>query len=88
MDTERAREMLVRLQELAAEIASAIYPDVQGAVTEGGADQRAEASMARKKCGSGFYCGKYGCTPPFSCSDFGCTSNFTLKLTSAALSQQ
>jgi hypothetical protein len=79
MERSSAREKVARLQTLAAELASALESDVDQVVT--GENQGSGASMRRKTCDSGFYCGKYNCTPPFSCSDYKCTSQFTLGFT-------
>jgi hypothetical protein len=72
MEPEKAIEKLTRLQLLAAEIAAAIQPDMERNVSGDSA-----TPMLPKMCDSGFYCGKYNCSPPFSCSDFGCSSGFS-----------
>lgn len=83
MASEEAREKLQKLQVLAAEIAAAISSDVSRSV---GGELGGETGTARvKKCDSGFYCGKYNCTPPFSCSDYSCSSKFTFGLTAGPI---
>jgi hypothetical protein len=78
MDGEKTRDLAARLKSLADEIAAAIQPDMQSAVTGGqvSGSPTSAAAQAAPGCSGGFFCGKYNCTPPFSCSEFGCTSTF------------
>jgi hypothetical protein len=76
MEYEETGDKQKQLQALAADIAQAIISEVEKMGGFGGGDTATRA----KKCDSGFYCGKYNCSPPFSCSDFGCASTFSFGL--------
>jgi hypothetical protein len=84
---EDLNEKVAKLKKLADEIAGASSSEMSRAL--GGESQIAAegdevALLAKQKCPSGFFCGKYNCKPPFSCSDYGCTSKFTVGATTRA----